>query len=299
MSASVDSHTLRDIPVSDLSPSEYNARLFIEEEKLSDLVAVYTSYAEGNTEAVLPDPPVVRMEGLEILAGHRRVYAAYLAGVEQLPCRMVSMSDMEAYKFILEHNTFVPLTVVEKAYRAVEMQSLGFSIAEIEASLGGVSLFRYLTVGRLVSPEMFTNAPKQCDPTIVDWYGASQLGATHFYHCFTQWDTGVWDAETCKKEFRRTGTTTSYMESYQKGLRIGISNDGRKLHIRGTIPLDSYTNLEALEITNQFAADLHHIVRQAIKDRFIGFGDRRVYLYNPDTLKAYEESEPNNVSGSG
>src|SRR4051812_2933036 len=183
------------IHIACIAPSRANVRLFVERESLESMEAKYRAY-QVDKDTVLPDPPVVRFhslqEPLELLAGHRRLTAATNAGLKSIPCRVVKMTDEEAYRFIREANNYETLTTVERAFAVAEMDRLGFTGDDIRETMGNIGIPRYLAVGRVVNPNWFSDLEKKCDPSITLWAYALHHGEPHFHYCFKQWDSGLW-----------------------------------------------------------------------------------------------------------
>ncbi len=273
----------------DIAPSDDNVRLFIERESLGHLRQRYRQWAQ-NPATVLPDPPVVRYRDgaqiLELLAGHRRVEAAHMEGLDSIPARVVCMTDEEAYEFIILANQYEGVTTAELAFKAAEMERLGFERERISEVLGGVSVGRYLHVGRLLAPDLFTDEPKLCDPSITLWEEAAQHGLHHFMFCFHNWNAGVWNEEMCRKRFRTTGRPRELpLDNKAKGVRLSITKDGRQIKLIGTVDLDMWTDDELDLLFDQFVDDFYYTVRNGTANReTTGFGRRRVVNYNPSTL---------------
>jgi hypothetical protein len=268
------------VDLAEVRPSDLNCRLFIDTEDLRDLVAIYEDYV-AEKDVVLPDPPILRAvsEGYEILAGERRITAALMAGVIDLPCRIAEMDDEEAFRFQLAHNRNVRLTTVELAYRAAEMHRLGYSRKEIEAALPGLSYQRYVFVGGMIDRDWFTDNPKLCDPSITEWYEAAQLGRKHLKFCFYNWVSGEWDAETCAKQFRRRDDSLP-LDNTEKGFRV--SYNANRLVVRGTLDLDLVdlnTAAEMLTVLGQSIETAKNLLLEAGM-----FGPRLIELINPSTL---------------
>lgn len=269
------------VPLHLIEPSDNNIRLYIEYESLDSLVATYTAYYHDPENVVLPDPPVVRFRGmdqtLELLAGHRRVAAANAAGLEHLAVRVVTMDDMEAYKFIVQANRYETISTAETAVKVAEMNRLGFTHEEIREVVGQVAVGRYIRVGNLLTAVTFTDTQKKCDPTITVWHEAANIGADHLLRCFQHWDAGLWDEADCNTKFRRRHARALPQESYQKGLRLTV--DGNIVRVRGTLDLSIHTTEELDTITRGFVADLMGVV--GLGRTFGNFGTRRVTLYSP------------------
>lgn len=269
-----------------VDPTKVNVRLFVERESLSKLRARYQQWLSGE-EVVLPDPPVLRYLGFtdagaprfEILAGERRVTAASLENVQYLPCRIVVMTDEEAFRFILDHNDVAGLTTVELAYRAAEMEALGYSNDEISDALKGASAGRYISVGQMIDAAWFTDEPKLCNPSIVEWFEASEFGAKHFERCFKAWDQGLWDEKQCAREFRRRGRSMP-LDNAEKGFRVTF--DENRLVIRGQVDLDLVGTEGAVHILSSLRALIADGIDRIEADA--DFGPREVVKVNPETL---------------
>lgn len=277
-----------------IEPNPENVRLFIERVPLHALTTLYKRHAKGE-DVILPDAPVVRYMGrrengsprLVLLAGERRTTAAKGAGLNKMLVRVVRLSDDDAYRFILQHNNVAGLTTLEIAFRALEMERLGFDRDEISRELGGVALHRYLAVGACVNPDLFTDAEKLCNPSIVEWYEATEYGQDHFDWCFKNWNDGLWNEEQCTKHFRKRGEALP-MDNAEKGFRVTFSRD--RLVVRGQADLNVVDNDTAIDMLYE----LEHQIREArwmltpheVGDdhRVLDFGPRTVHLINPLTL---------------
>lgn len=284
-------HVRTDVPnesqiirLSDVEPSPNQCRLFFERESLNDLTAIYRRYLRDPL-TVLPDPPIVRYrEGrkFELLAGERRFRSARLAGVTELPMRVVEMTDAEAYDFILAHNNVAELMTVELAFRAAELARLGYTEDEISARINGASPYRYIAVGEFVNPDMFNNTKKLCNPGITLWYEAARAGKEHFDFCFHGWNSGAWDEAACNKYFRPKAKGVLPLDNNEKGLRLTVSADGTILNVRGRLDTQLLTQDEIMGIYMSFQMAMSEFIRRYTKEGT--FGDRIILNYNPDTL---------------
>lgn len=274
-------NALQYVPLSMIVPSTENVRLFVERESLADLEKIYAADVRGE-DVVLPDAPILRPttdgSALEVLAGERRVTAARNVGAHGMFCRVAPMNDQDAYKFILAHNDVAGITTVELAFRAAEMERLGFSMDEIAEAVKG-SPHRYLTVGALIDPAAFSDTAKQCNPSIVEWYEAALHGEEHFRTCFHYWNTGQWDEETCAREFRRRGKALP-IDNAERGIRITFDNN--RLVVRGQVDLDLMDQGTADAIFD----DLLNYLQRAQTDALVqgNFGPRQVVNLNPLTV---------------
>ena len=108
MSAAVEQlqpqQVVADIPLGRLIPREDQPRQHFGEESLRELAdsMVAKGFLRGNAITVRPAPE--KQGRYEILAGHRRVRAAKLARIEQVPAIVADMGDAEAREFVLLDN---------------------------------------------------------------------------------------------------------------------------------------------------------------------------------------------------
>jgi hypothetical protein len=281
-------NTTQRVPLSRIVPSRANVRLFVERESLESMEAKYRAYLT-DVDTVLPDPPVVRFrslqEPLELLAGHRRLTAATNVGLKYLPCRVVEMTDEEAYRFIREANNYETLTTVEKAFAVAEMDRLGFTGDDIRETMGNIGLPRYLAIGRVVNPDWFSDLEKKCDPSITLWGYALHHGEPHFRYCFKQWDSGLWDEDDCHREFKRVGKA-SPPESYQQGVLMSVDKTGTILRLRGTLDMARQSLDDMEDMMGAFMAELKDLLLDASITG--SFGPKRVTRFLAETFE--EES---------
>ena len=119
-------------------------------------------------------------ESYRVIIGHRRLAAAKLAGLEELPCVVVEMSEREQLSTMLTENMQrSDLTVYEQAQGFQMMLDMGDTVEDIAEKSGfsattvrrrvklpeldkdkfkkseerGVSLFEYMELDKLKSPE--------------------------------------------------------------------------------------------------------------------------------------------------
>jgi hypothetical protein len=301
-------NALQEIPLAWIEPSEENVRLFVARGGLGGLSRRYAAAAEGQ-DVILPDAPVLRFLGyrearaddvawttltptgtavpkLELLSGERRVTAATFALAPTIPARVATMSDREAFEFILEANEHEGLTTAELAIRAAEMDRLGYGEDEIKAALKGAEPYRYIAVGQLLDPAWFTDAPKLCDPSIVEWFDASRFGKKHLETCFRAWDAGEWDAKAVSKHFRLKGRALP-SDTAEKGTRVTFSEN--RLVLRGTVDLGVLDEDAALRILIETRDALSEAID--LLDETGGFGPKSIRYFNPDTLPILEAAD--------
>ena len=91
---------LRSLPISKIEPSEHQPRESFDGEKLDALADSIRSHG------IIPPITVRRLEGdhYQIIAGERRWRAARMAGLKELPARIVDADDREAMVLALVEN---------------------------------------------------------------------------------------------------------------------------------------------------------------------------------------------------
>jgi ParB family chromosome partitioning protein len=121
---------MKTINIESLEPHPDNPRT-----DLGDLTELAASIKE---RGILQNLTVVPMnENFRVVIGHRRLAAAKLAGIEELPCIVVEMDDKEQLStMLLENMQRSDLTVVEQAQGFQMMLDLGSTEDEISEKTG-------------------------------------------------------------------------------------------------------------------------------------------------------------------
>ena len=93
-------------------------------------------------------PIVARRQGLEVIAGHTRLAAAIRLGLEQVPVRLLDLSETEAHALALADNKLSELAewddaklnavLRELSAADVDVASLGWSETEMSAMLDDI-----------------------------------------------------------------------------------------------------------------------------------------------------------------
>ncbi|MDR3332710.1 MAG: ParB/RepB/Spo0J family partition protein [Synergistaceae bacterium] len=96
---SADNHSTDRAKCDVLSPNPFQPRKTIDDEQLFNLVASIKEH--GVIQPILVRP---LQEGFQIIAGERRWRAAKLAGLEEVPIRVLEISDPEAMELALVEN---------------------------------------------------------------------------------------------------------------------------------------------------------------------------------------------------
>ena len=129
---------LQYIPVKDIFPHPDNPR-----KDLGDLTELTASIQENG---ILQNLTIVPRAGVEcmapagqytVLIGHRRLAAAYQAGLSQVPCVVVSMTIPEQIQtMLMENMQRMDLTLFEQANGFQMMLDLGGSIKDVAGATG-------------------------------------------------------------------------------------------------------------------------------------------------------------------
>lgn len=114
---------------------------------LSELAASIKASGVLQNLTVVPDEPDNPDTDYTIIIGHRRYAAAKIAGLTELPCIVVEMSEREQLQTMLVENMQrSDLTVYEQAQGFQMMLNMGDSVAEIAEKSG----FSQTTIRRRV-----------------------------------------------------------------------------------------------------------------------------------------------------
>lgn len=118
------------IAIDRLSPHADNPRKDLGD--LSELAASIKASGILQNLTVVPDEPDNSNTDFTIIIGHRRYAAAKIAGLTELPCVVVEMSEREQLQTMLVENMQrSDLTVYEQAQGFQMMLNMGDSVAEI------------------------------------------------------------------------------------------------------------------------------------------------------------------------
>ena len=129
---------LQCVPIKDIFPHPDNPR-----KDLGDLTELVSSIQENG---ILQNLTIVPRAGVEcmapagqytVLIGHRRLAAAYQAGLSQVPCVVVSMTIPEQIQtMLMENMQRMDLTLFEQANGFQMMLDLGGSIKQVAEATG-------------------------------------------------------------------------------------------------------------------------------------------------------------------
>lgn len=112
-------HVVEEIPIEQIDPSRYQPRIHFDERALQEL-------AESIRQNGLIQPISVRQvaDRYEIIAGERRWRACKIAGLEKVPCYILTPSENQAAEMSLVENIQrEDLTAIEEAKAFVEIMS--------------------------------------------------------------------------------------------------------------------------------------------------------------------------------
>lgn len=140
------SHT--DISISAIACGRFQPRLRFDETQLAEL-------AQSISEKGVLQPLLVRRSGagFELIAGERRLRASQMAGLSALPCRILDVSEQEAFEIaLLENIQRSDLSPIEEAkgYRQL-LEGYGYTQDTLSSKIGKsrshmTNLLRLLTL---------------------------------------------------------------------------------------------------------------------------------------------------------
>lgn len=138
-------NSITDIPINRLHPHPDNPR-----KNLGDLSELAASIKENGilqNLTVVDDDPSEYGSDYTVIIGHRRLAAAKLAGLTELPCVIAEMTPAEQIQtMLLENMQRSDLTVYEQAQGFQMMLDFGFTVEEVAEKSG----FSQATVRRRV-----------------------------------------------------------------------------------------------------------------------------------------------------
>jgi ParB family chromosome partitioning protein len=129
-------HEYRNLPLTQLQESPSNPRRRFDEQSLAELAASFT--AQGVLQPLLVRS--IDEDKYEVVAGARRLRAAKLAALEEVPARIVALSDIEVLECqLIENGQREGVHPMEEAsaYRAmIEADGAHYDVARIAATIG-------------------------------------------------------------------------------------------------------------------------------------------------------------------
>lgn len=130
------------VPIKSITPSPLNPRKYFDPEKLQELAA-----SMGNGVGVI-DPLVLRTNGkahaFEIVAGQRRWKAAQMAGLDEVPAVIKSLTDAQVLKLMLiENDQREDINALERAEGFKRALKFGFDIDKLAGRLGHTRKYIY------------------------------------------------------------------------------------------------------------------------------------------------------------
>jgi ParB family chromosome partitioning protein len=131
--SSIQTSTYRDLPLTQLQESPFNPRKRFEQTSLEELAQ--SIRAQGVLAPLLVRE--LEPERFEIVAGSRRFRASQLAGLEQVPVRVVNLSDAEAQlAMAVENLQREDVHPLEEARAFANLLQQQYDIATIAAKVG-------------------------------------------------------------------------------------------------------------------------------------------------------------------
>ncbi len=161
-------HEYRNLPVAQLQESSTNPRRRFDEDSLSELAESFK--AQGVLQPLLVR--IIDDGKYEVVAGARRLRAAKLAALEEVPARVVKLSDIEVLECqLIENGQREGVHPMEEAfaYKAMlEVNGAHYDVARIAAKIGRSQTY---VATRLRLAELI--------PSIAEAFLADQIGVGH------------------------------------------------------------------------------------------------------------------------
>jgi ParB family chromosome partitioning protein len=158
----------RNLPVVQLQESPTNPRRRFDEHSLAELAASFT--AQGVLQPLLVR--IIEDDKFEVVAGARRLRAARIAALEEVPARIVELSDIEVLECqLIENGQREGVHPMEEAfaYRSMlQAEGAHYDIARIAAKIGRSQVY---VATRLRLTELI--------PSIAEAFLADQIGVGH------------------------------------------------------------------------------------------------------------------------
>jgi ParB family chromosome partitioning protein len=158
----------RNLPVIQLQESPTNPRRRFDEHSLAELAASFT--AQGVLQPLLVRE--IEDDKYEVVAGARRLRAAKLAALKEIPARIVELSDIEVLECqLIENGQREGVHPLEEAsaYKAmIEADGAHYDVARISAKIGRSQVY---VATRLRLTELI--------PSIAEAFLADQIGVGH------------------------------------------------------------------------------------------------------------------------
>lgn len=131
--SSIQTSVYRDLPLAQLQESPFNPRKRFQQTSLEELAK--SIRAQGVLAPLLVRE--VEPERFEIVAGSRRYRASQIAGMEQVPVRVVALSDGEAQlAMAIENLQREDVHPLEEARAFANLANQNYDIATIAAKIG-------------------------------------------------------------------------------------------------------------------------------------------------------------------
>lgn len=126
-----------DIHAACLIPAAWNKRGEIDADGLADLVASIKAVGLIQRVVVMADTPDSAGDRYTILAGHRRVAACRLAGLDPVPCDVVECGEKMSHMITaIENMHREDLSVLQEAEVVEDLMKVGYSAEEVAEQTG-------------------------------------------------------------------------------------------------------------------------------------------------------------------
>lgn len=246
-----DANDYFDCDISIISPNRYQPRTKFSETELEDL-------SNSIREQGIIQPLLVRTDdtGYELIAGERRLRAAKMAGLDQVPVVVKNISDTELLELAIVENiqreNFTPMEEAEAYNRLIHEFTLTQEEVAKRVGKSRPTITNFLRLRQL--PEQIKSSIT--DGTLSMGHARALLGAENSAQQHTAWKTilskglSVRETEALIKKLK-TGKTekkksASAAENYFSDISVNLSHRfGTKVNIRkkgkkGTISIEFY-----------------------------------------------------------
>ncbi len=162
------SNEYRNLPLAQLQESTTNPRRRFDDHSLAELAASFQ--AQGVLQPLLVR--VIEEDKYEVIAGARRLRAAKLAALEEVPARIAELSDIEVLECqLIENGHRENVHPLEEAFaykRMIDADGAHYDVARIGAKIGR-------TPGHVATRLRLT----QLTPSIAEAFLADEIGVGH------------------------------------------------------------------------------------------------------------------------
>lgn len=245
------------LPVSDIHPSRYQPRVRFDEEAIEELSA---SIQQNG----LITPITVRQteDGYEIIAGERRWRACQLAGMNEIPCYILSPDENQAAEMALVENIQrEDLTAVEEAKAYVQiMRQAGFTQEQVAERVGKSQSAVANKIRLLNLPQEVQDAV--ADRKLSERHARALLALpaekqTNAYHYIEEHDLNVRQTEAYVEKVAGPSRTHRRQKTrgFTRNIQIGVNSVNKCVSMIKKMGIDVVTE------TEETSTDVRIIVR--------------------------------------